>query len=165
MPSRLSSLPVAVRWLTPPVALLGCLALLLVVWARPGDVTPPVPKAGVAGYCRALHQALPGMLLGHRRRDPSPASPYTAAWDSSPRTVLRCGIARPAYLDQNLDQTAPEVNDVQWGMGSDGHGGYLFVTTLRRAYVEVDVPEGAYPNYADPLSSLTDAIEATIPVW
>jgi len=160
---KLSALPAPVRWAAPPVVLLGTVALLLGAWSVPGEITPPQPKAAEAGYCEALDKALPGTVLGHRREDPSPASPFTAAWGSSPRTVLRCGIARPDYLDNDPLSRAPEVNDVQWGMSSDGAGGYRFVATLRKAYVEVTVPKGAYPNYADPLSELTDAIKATIP--
>ena len=163
--SALRGLPGPVRWLAPSAALLGSAALVLGNWPAEAVVTPPVPPADQAAYCQALKQALPATVQGHQRHDPSPASPYTAAWDSSPRTVLRCGVPRPAYLDQNADQDAPEVNDVQWGMGSDGHGGYRFVTALRKVYVEVEIPKGAYPNYADALPSLADAIKATDPPW
>ncbi|MEV4556450.1 DUF3515 domain-containing protein [Kitasatospora sp. NPDC049285] len=159
----LTRLPAPVRWLAPPAALLGCTAWLATAWSGPADVTPPVPRAAAAEYCRALHDALPDQVLGHRRQDPSPASPYTAAWSSSPRTVLRCGIERPDYLDDDPLKQAPEVNGVQFGMGRDGRGGYYFVATLRKAYVEVQVPDGAYANYLDPLSSLTEAIKATVP--
>ncbi|MER5867959.1 DUF3515 domain-containing protein [Kitasatospora sp. NPDC002040] len=161
--SRLRSLPAAVRWGVPPAALLTCAGLLGWSWSLPPDVAPPAPGAAEAGFCAALDRALPATVLGHRRDDPSPASPYTAAWDSSPRTVLRCGLPRPDYLNDDPLASAPEVNGVQWGMTRDADGGYRFVTTLRRAYVEVSVPEGAYPNYIDPLSSLTDAIAATVP--
>ncbi|MDH6578930.1 DUF3515 domain-containing protein [Kitasatospora sp. MAP5-34] len=160
----LSSLPAPVRWAAPPAVLLGGLGLLIGGWTGSSDrIAPPVPKASQAGFCAALGKALPQSVLGHRRADPSPASPYTAAWSSLPRTVLRCGVPRPEYLNKDMAALAPEINDVQWGMGSDGAGGYRFVTTLRKVYVEVTVPKGAYPNYADPLSSLTDAIKATIP--
>ncbi|WP_197084650.1 DUF3515 domain-containing protein [Saccharothrix sp. ST-888] len=161
--ARLKSLPAPVRWAAPPVALLGGVALLLGGWGAPAEVTPPTPKPAVARLCAALDRALPDTVLGHRRQDPSPASPYTAAWGSSPRTVLKCGIDRPDYLNDDPLTSAPEVNDVQFGMGPDGHGGYRFVTTLRKAYVEITVPKGAYPNYIDPLSSLTDAIKSTVP--
>ncbi|BFV57163.1 hypothetical protein KCMC57_up22670 [Kitasatospora sp. CMC57] len=161
--SRLSSLPATVRWGVPPAVLLTCTGLLGWSWSLPADVAPPVPRAAEAGFCEALDKALPETVLGHHRDDPSPASPYTAAWDSSPRTVLRCGLPRPGYLDDDPLAAAPEVNDVQWGMSPLPDGGYRFVTTLRKTYVEVTVPGGAYPNYADPLSSLTDAVKATIP--
>ncbi|MEU9129167.1 DUF3515 domain-containing protein [Kitasatospora sp. NPDC048540] len=161
--SRLTTLPAPVRWLTPPVVLLGGIVLLTAAWSGPANVTPPTPRAEAARYCEALDKALPATVLGHPRQDPSPASPYTAAWGSSPRTVLRCGLERPGYLDDDPLKNSPEVNDVQWGMSGSDDGGYRFVTTLRKAYVEVYVPKGAYPNYADPLSSLTDAIKATVP--
>ncbi|MEV4614822.1 DUF3515 domain-containing protein [Kitasatospora sp. NPDC049258] len=161
--SRLAALPAPVRWLTLPAVLLGGIVLLTAAWQVPADVTPPAPRPEAAGYCAALDKALPRTVLGHPREDPSPASPYTAAWGSSPRTVLRCGIDRPGYLDDDPLRSSPEINDVQWGMSRTADGGYRFVTTLRKAYVEVEVPAGAYPNYSDPLSSLTDAIKATVP--
>nr|WP_275564031.1 DUF3515 domain-containing protein [Kitasatospora sp. SID7827] len=132
-------------------------------WSGEPDVAPPVPGAEAAGYCRALDAALPAELLGHARRDPSPASPYTAAWASAPRTVLTCGGDRPAYLDA-FDRKGPCVDGVSWGMDEDGSGGYRFATGLRKAYVEVEVPAGAYGNYADPLSSFAAAIRSSVPV-
>ncbi|MFI5534309.1 DUF3515 domain-containing protein [Kitasatospora sp. NPDC051853] len=164
--SRFSSLPATVRWGVPPAALLTCVGLLGWSWSLPQDVEPPKPRAGEVGYCEALDRALPDTLMGHRRDDPSPSSPFTAAWDSSGRTVLRCGVERPAYLNAYVEDNSlkgPEVNDVQWGMAPDGKGGYRFATTQRAVYVEVTVPGDAYRNYADPLSSLTDAIKASIP--
>ncbi|MFJ1755792.1 DUF3515 domain-containing protein [Kitasatospora sp. NPDC088134] len=173
MPLRdlLNRLPAPVRWLGPPAALLACTAGLVAFWSGDPDVAPPVPSAEAAVYCAALDRALPAEVLGHPRQDPSPASPYTAAWASSPRTVLTCGGDRPDYLnitpDQQLTDTSaqqgPCVDEVSWGMGPDGSGGYRFVTTLRRAYVEVHVPAGAYPNYADPLSSFSTAIRSAVP--
>ncbi|WP_371499383.1 DUF3515 domain-containing protein [Kitasatospora sp. NBC_00374] len=161
--SRLTTLPAPVRWLTLPAVLLTGVVVLPFVWAAPAEVTPPVPRAGAAEYCATLDRALPDTVLGHRREDPSPASPYTAAWGSSPRTVLRCGIERPGYLDDDPLKQSPEVNDVQWGMSGTPDGGYRFVTTLRKAYVEIEVPKGAYPGYTDPLGSFADAIKATVP--
>ncbi|MEV8097348.1 DUF3515 domain-containing protein [Kitasatospora sp. NPDC085879] len=158
----LASLPAPVRWLAPPAALLGCV-LLLAGNGGGDEVAPPAPQGAAAGYCAALDRALPQTVQGHARRDPSPASPYTAAWASSPRTVLRCGVERPSYLDDDPLGTAPEVNGVQWGLSPDGKGGYRFVTTLRKAYVEVLVPKGAFPNYADPLPVISDAVKAAVP--
>ncbi|MGW4649440.1 DUF3515 domain-containing protein [Kitasatospora sp. NPDC004289] len=163
--SRFSSLPATVRWGVPPAALLTCVGLLGWSWSLPADVEPPQVRGKALAACEALDKALPGTVLGHRRDDPSPASPYTAAWDSSPRTVLTCGSDRPEYLNELGTASMPEVNDVQFGMGRDADGGYRFVTTMRDAYVEVLVPAGAYPNYADPLSSFTDAIKAAVPGW
>jgi hypothetical protein len=158
----LNRLPAPVRWFGPPAALLAVTAGLVAFWSGEPDVAPPTPTAQAAQYCRALDAALPGSVLGHRREDPSPASPYTAAWASSPRTVLTCGGDRPEYMDS--DRKGPCVDQVSWGLNEDGHGGYWFATGLRRAYVEVHVPAGAYPNYADPLSSFGEAIRSTVPV-
>ncbi|MFD8484111.1 DUF3515 domain-containing protein [Kitasatospora sp. NPDC059673] len=159
----LNRLPAPVRWLAPPAVLLACTALLAVAWSGDPDVEPPTPSAQVAQYCQALDAKLPAEVLGHPRKDPSPASPYTAAWASSPRTVLTCGGDRPAYMSD--DRKGPCIDEVRWGLTEDGHGGYWFATGLRKAYVEVHVPAGAYTNYADPLSSYTDAIRSTIPTW
>ncbi|GAA2107776.1 hypothetical protein GCM10009759_47230 [Kitasatospora saccharophila] len=158
----LNRLPAPVRWLAPPAALLAVTAGLVAAWSGEPDVTPPVPDAGAARYCAALDAALPADVLGHARRDPSPASPYTAAWASSPRTVLTCGGDRPDFLNDGT-RKGPCVNEVSWGMTEDGGGGYRFATGLRAAYVVVEVPEGAYGNYADPLAYLADAVRSTVP--
>ncbi|GLW74214.1 hypothetical protein Kpho02_65120 [Kitasatospora phosalacinea] len=160
----LNRLPAPVRWLAPPAVLLACTAGLVASWSGDPDVTPPVPSAEAAQYCRALDAALPAEVLGHARKDPSPASPYTAAWASSPRTVLTCGGERPEFLDDGT-RTGPCVNEVSWGVTEDGDGGYRFATGLRKAYVVVEVPAGAYGNYADPLGSLADAVRSTVPTW
>ncbi|MFJ5923552.1 DUF3515 domain-containing protein [Kitasatospora sp. NPDC092948] len=164
MPSRdlLNRLPAPVRWLAPPAVLLALTAGLVAFWSGEPDVTPPTPSAQAAEYCRALDAKLPGEVLGHPRKDPSPASPYTAAWASSPRTVMTCGGDRPDYL--NSDRKGPCIDEVSWGLNEDGQGGYWFATGLRKAYVEVHVPAGAYGNYADPLSSFADAIRSTVPI-
>ncbi|MGX4732539.1 DUF3515 domain-containing protein [Kitasatospora griseola] len=164
MPFRdlLNRLPAPVRWLAPPAALLALTAGLVASWSGEPDVAAPTPSAQAAQYCRALDAKLPGEVLGHPRKDPSPASPYTAAWASSPRTVLTCGGDRPDYLNDTL-RKGPCVDEVGWGMSEDGRGGYFFATGLRLAYVEVHVPAGAYPNYADPLSSFSPAIRAAVP--
>ncbi|WP_073813973.1 DUF3515 domain-containing protein [Kitasatospora sp. CB01950] len=158
----LNRLPAPVRWFGPPAVLLAVTAGLVAFWNGDPDVAPPTPSAQAAEYCRALDAKLPGDVLGHPRKDPSPASPYTAAWASSPRTVLTCGGDRPDYL--NSARMGPCIDEVSWGVNEDGQGGYWFATGLRKAYVEVHVQSGAYPNYADPLSSFSDAIRSTIPV-
>ncbi|WP_100836228.1 DUF3515 domain-containing protein [Kitasatospora fiedleri] len=158
----LNRLPAPVRWLAPPAALLGCTAWLAVSWSGDPDVAPPGQDAGTARYCAALDAALPAEVLGHPREDPSPASPYTAAWASSPRTVLTCGADRPDLLN-DTERKGPCVDEVGWGLAEDGAGGYRFATGLREAYVVVEVPAGAYGNYADPLGSFSSAIRATVP--
>ncbi|WP_051732042.1 DUF3515 domain-containing protein [Kitasatospora phosalacinea] len=159
----LNRLPAPVRWLAPPAVLLAGTAGLVAAWSGEPDVTPPVPSAEAARYCAALDAALPAEVLGHARKDPAPASPYTAAWETSPRTVLTCGGDRPDFLDDST-RKGPCVNEVGWGMAEDGDGGYRFATGMRMAYVEVHVPKGAYANYADPLAYLADAVRSSVPV-
>ncbi|WP_280669237.1 MULTISPECIES: DUF3515 family protein [unclassified Kitasatospora] len=159
----LTSLPAPIRWLALPLGLLACSAFLLGSW---GDwqppLTAPTPDAKAVGYCQALAKALPQAIEGRTRTSPSAD---VAVWNSTPRTVLRCGVPRPKALDKlaNQESTGPNVNDVQWYLEQDGHGGYRFTCTLRLAYVEVSVPAKAYPNYLDPLSSISDAVKATVP--
>ncbi|MFI6448152.1 DUF3515 domain-containing protein [Kitasatospora sp. NPDC050543] len=163
VPRVLSALPAPVRWAAPPVALLGCIGLLLADWSAPAEIVVPEPGARAASYCRALAEALPQTLLGHPRKDPSPASPYVAVWDSSPRTVLRCGVPRPDALDDAGETKYPEVNGVVWFPQRDRDGGVRFTTTLRRANVEVYVPAGAYPDQLEPPSALADVVRDNVP--
>lgn len=159
----LTSLPAPIRWLALPLGLLACTAFLLAGW---GDWQPPLtapkPDPKAAGYCQALMKALPRAIEGRTRTTPFAD---VAVWNSTPRTVLRCGVPRPQSLDKvaNQESTGPNVNEVQWYAEPDGHGGYRFTCTLRLAYVEVSVPTKAYPNYLDPLASVSDAVRATVP--
>jgi Protein of unknown function (DUF3515) len=165
IPKALTALPAPVRWLALPLALACTVVVLVGSWSSADDrVEVPRPSGRAAGYCQALAAALPGELLGHARRDPSPASPYVAAWGGSPRTVLRCGIDRPEELDgEHAKDWSPTVDDVTWWSQKLSDGGYRFVTTMRAAYVEVTVPAGAARNPFDPAAALTAAVKANIP--
>ncbi|MFJ8472746.1 DUF3515 domain-containing protein [Kitasatospora sp. NPDC094011] len=165
IPEALTALPAPIRWLALPVALTCTVVLLVGSWGSADqDVAAPQPSGKAADYCRKLTAALPAELLGHARRDPSPASPYTAAWGDSHRVVLRCGIDRPEELDgEHAKDWSPTVDDVTWWSQQLGDGGHRFVTTMRAAYVEVTVPAGAAQNPFDPAAALTDAVKATIP--
>ncbi|MER7756308.1 DUF3515 domain-containing protein [Kitasatospora sp. NPDC097643] len=165
IPRVLAALPAPVRWLALPLALTCTVVLLLGSWGGADDgVEVPQPSGKAAGYCRALAAALPQQLLGHPRRDPSPASPYVAAWDSTPRTVLRCGVDRPEELDgEHAKDWSPTVDGVTWWSQQLTDGGHRFVTTMRAAYVEVTVPAGAAQNPFDPAAALTAAVKATVP--
>lgn len=103
-------------------------------------------------------------MLGHPRADPA-NSPYVAVWRSSPRTVLRCGVARPKSLDSLANQMSigPNVDNLQWYLEKDGHGGYRFTTTLRAAYVEVAAPAGATVNATDALAVVSPTVLAKVP--
>ncbi|MEU9080242.1 DUF3515 domain-containing protein [Kitasatospora sp. NPDC004745] len=161
----LAALPAPLRWLALPLALTCTLVVLLGSWSSPDEsVAVPSPGGRAAGYCRALAAALPQELLGHPRKDPSPASPYVAAWGGSPRTVLRCGVDRPEQLDgEHAKDWSPTVDDVTWWSQRLSDGGYRFVTTMRAAYVEVTVPAGAAQNPFDPAAAVTPAVKATVP--
>ncbi|MFE6056695.1 DUF3515 family protein [Kitasatospora sp. NPDC056446] len=165
VPKALTALPAPIRWLAVPVALTCTVVVLVGSWG-PGDrkIVVPEPSGKAADYCRALAAALPRELLGHARKDPEPASPYVAVWDSSPRTVLRCGIDRPEELDgPHAKDLSPTVDDVTWWSQRLDGGGYRFVATMRAAYVEVYVPAGAAQNPFDPAAALTPQVKASIP--
>ncbi|MER6303480.1 DUF3515 domain-containing protein [Kitasatospora sp. NPDC001539] len=165
IPKVLTALPAPVRWLAVPVALACAVVLLIGSWSSADPkVEVPRPSGRAADHCRALAAALPHELLGHARHDPSPASPYVAAWGDSPRLVLRCGIDRPEELDgEHATDWSPTVDDVTWWSQKLSDGGYRFVTTMRAAYVEVTVPAGAAQNPFDPAAALSDLVKANIP--
>ena len=159
----LQAVPGPVRLLAAPVVLLVGIVLLVTTagpWEPP--LTAPQPDGRTAGYCRALVGALPDTLQGHPRRTPSP-SPYVVVWDSSPRTVLRCGVRRPASLAklENRLSEGPNVDDIQWYLEQDGHGGARLTTTELAVYVELSVPAGPYAEY--PLTAVSQAVRATVP--
>ncbi|WP_329489739.1 DUF3515 domain-containing protein [Kitasatospora sp. NBC_01246] len=164
VPSFLTALPAPVRWLALPLALSCTVVVLLGSWGAPAAIEVPKPTGRAAGYCRDLAAALPQEVLGHARKDPSPGSPYVAAWASSPRTVLRCGVDRPEALNgEHAKDLSPTIDDVTWWAQKLDDGGYRFITTMRRAYVEVTVPGGAFSNPLDPVSALNGVVKANIP--
>ncbi|MFF7633453.1 DUF3515 domain-containing protein [Kitasatospora sp. NPDC008050] len=161
----LQGLPAPVRWLAAPVVLLGCTgAVLMSGGTYQPPLTAPTPDAKSAGYCTALLKALPTTMVNHPRADPA-GSPYVAVWQTSPRTVLRCGVPRPTSLNilANQESTGPNVDGLQWYLEKDGHGGYRFTTTLRATYVEMSVPANAFTYATDALGVVSPAILSTIP--
>ncbi|MFJ2781768.1 MULTISPECIES: DUF3515 family protein [unclassified Kitasatospora] len=164
VPRVLAALPAPVRWLAVPVALTCTVVVLLGSWSAPEKIEAPTPTSRQAEYCRALVAALPSTLLGHQRRDPSPASPFVAAWDTSPRTVLRCGVPHPEGLTGDRQaEMSPTVNDVTWWPEQLNDGGYRFTATQRAAFVEVTVPGGVTANPLDAAAALSDVVKANIP--
>ncbi|MER7771064.1 DUF3515 domain-containing protein [Kitasatospora sp. NPDC096140] len=165
VPKALTALPAPIRWLALPVALTCTVVVLVGSWGpADGKIEVPEPSGRAADYCRALAAALPQELLGHARKDPSPASPYVAVWDSSPRTVMRCGVDRPEQLNgEHAKDWSPTVDDLTWWSQKLDDGGYRFVATMRAAYVEVTVPSGAARNPFDPAAALTPLVKANIP--
>ncbi|MFJ9952708.1 DUF3515 domain-containing protein [Kitasatospora sp. NPDC091207] len=164
VPRFLAALPAPVRWLALPLALSCTVVVLLGSWGAPAKIEVPTPTGRAATYCQALAAALPQDLLGHAREDPSPASPYVAAWASSPRVVLRCGVERPEELNgEHAEDISPTIDGVTWWSEKLDDGGYRLTTTLRRANVEVTVPGGSFANPLDPVAALNGLVKANIP--
>jgi hypothetical protein len=153
---------VPVRWLALPVVLLGCVAAVVMSGPYQPPTTAPKPAADAVGPCQALMKQLPATFEGHPRTDPSP---YVAVWATSPRTVLRCGVPRPASLKgANRYKNGPGVDGVPWYQESDGHDGYKFTLTQHGdRYIEVAVPKGATRYPADPLAAVSPVVLATVP--
>ncbi|PZH17055.1 DUF3515 domain-containing protein [Streptomyces sp. NTH33] len=124
-------------------------------------VAAPSPDAAVTKLCRNLDRALPRTVDGLSREDPRPASALTAGW-GSPAIILRCGVPRPAAMD-DPEADGAEVDDVGWLLQKQGDGSFRFTTTLRLAYVEVTIPAERSAQGAAPLVSLAPAIKKTIP--
>ncbi|MFF8972112.1 DUF3515 domain-containing protein [Streptomyces sp. NPDC014995] len=148
-----------------PVVLPSLALLLAAVGCSSADgdasVAVPSPSSTVAELCRNLDQALPSTVDDLGRRDPSPASTLTAGW-GNPAIILRCGVERPGKMsDQEADGV--EVNGVGWLLEKQGNGSFRFTTALRRAYVEVTIPEDRTANGMAPLVDLASAIKKAIP--
>jgi hypothetical protein len=124
-------------------------------------VAVPSPDAAVTKLCRNLDGALPRTVDGLSRQDPRPASALTAGW-GSPAIILRCGVPRPAAMD-DPEADGAEVDGVGWLLQKQGDGSFRFTTTLRLAYVEVTIPAERSAHGMAPLVSLAPAIRKTIP--
>ncbi len=94
---------------------------------------------------------LPVRVLDLDRRTVQPGR-FSAAW-GKPVVTLRCGVAKPAAL--NDASQCFEVNGVGW-FAEQAKGGYLFTTIGRTAYVEVGVPS----EYAPEGNALVDVAAA-----
>jgi hypothetical protein len=145
---------------------LPALALLLAVsGCSSADDTAhaavPTPDAKVTDLCRNLHKRLPDTVDGHGRNDPSPRSELTAGW-GDPAIILRCGVARPALMDD--PQALPvKVNGVGWAHEKRDDGTQVLTTTLRVAYVEVTLPKELAAEGASPLVDFAEPVKKAIP--
>ncbi|WP_406455267.1 DUF3515 domain-containing protein [Streptomyces sp. NBC_00876] len=154
------------RRLPHPVFLGPSVALLLMAatGCSSGDasasVTVPSPSPEAAAYCRALHKELPDTVAGLERSDPRPGSDLTAGWGDG-AIVLRCGVPRPAKMD-DAQSKAAEADGVNWMLEQREDDGPRFTTTLRKAYVEVTLSE-AYAHDATPLAAFAPAVKKTVP--
>ncbi|MFB7594517.1 DUF3515 domain-containing protein [Streptomyces sp. NPDC056160] len=121
----------------------------------------PSPDAAVTKLCGNLDAALPRKVDGLSRADPRPDSALTAGW-GSPAIILRCGVPRPAEMN-DPEADGAEVNGVGWLLAKQPDGSFLFTTTLRKAYVEVSLPASRTGNGVAPLVSLAPAVKKAIP--
>ncbi|POX55177.1 DUF3515 domain-containing protein [Streptomyces sp. Ru71] len=125
------------------------------------SVAVPSPGAKAAALCRELDRALPAEVDDQDRRDPDPASPLTAGW-GDPAIILRCGVERPAKMnDEEADGV--EVDGVGWLLEKQQDGSFRFTTALRKAYVEVTIPEQRTGDGMAPLVDLAPGIKKAIP--
>ena len=124
------------------------------------SVSVPEPSSEAAAYCRALHEELPSSVAGLERSDPTPRSDLTAGWGDG-AIVLRCGVARPAKMD-DAQSKAADADGVNWLVEQRKDDGPRFTTTLRKAYVEVSLSE-AYAHDATPLAAFAKAVKKTVP--
>ena len=121
----------------------------------------PSPGAGVTKLCRELDRVLPSEVDDQDRRDPEPVSALTAGW-GDPAIILRCGVERPAEMD-DPEADGVEVNGVGWLLQKRDDGSFRFTTTLRKAYVEVTIPKDRTTDGMAPLVDLAPDIKKAIP--
>lgn len=120
--------------------------------SRTVSLTDPAPAGVAQTICAAMMNDLPAQVLDQGRRPVEPGA-FSAAW-AKPVITLRCGVAKPAALDDASQ--CFEVNGVGW-FAEQTTGGYLFTTIGRAAYVEVGVPSA----YAPEANALVD-VAATV---
>ncbi|MEU2560210.1 DUF3515 domain-containing protein [Streptomyces longispororuber] len=126
-----------------------------------GTAAVPSPGAEAAAWCRDLDARLPRTVGGLARRDPEPASRLTAGW-GDPAIILRCGVERPARMN-DPEADGVTVNGVNWLLEKRTDGSFRFTTTLRKAYVEVTLPEERTGDGVGPLTDFAAPVRKTIP--
>jgi hypothetical protein len=124
------------------------------------SITVPTPSPEAAAYCRALHEELPRTVAGLDRGDAGPKSELTAEWGDG-EIVLRCGVPRPAKMDDPMSK-GTEADGVNWLLEQSDGAGPRFTTTYRKAYVEVTL-SAAYAHDASPLAAFAPAVRRTVP--
>ncbi|MGW2615864.1 DUF3515 domain-containing protein [Streptomyces sp. NPDC001500] len=148
-----------------PVVLPSLALLLAAVGCSSADgatsTAVPSPPATVTELCRNLDEALPSTVDDLDRRDPSPASALTAGW-GNPAIILRCGVGRPAKMS-DPEADGVEVDGVGWLLEKQDGGAFRFTTTLRKAYVEVTIPEQRTGDGMAPLVDVAPAVKKAIP--
>lgn len=111
--------------------------------------------------CQNLDKVLPRKVDGLDRNDPGPRSALTAGW-GSPAIILRCGVTRPAEMN-DPEADGVEADGVGWLLQKRDDGSFRFTTTLRTAYVEVSLPKARTGDGLGPLADLAPAVKEAIP--
>ncbi|MFD4034062.1 DUF3515 domain-containing protein [Streptomyces sp. NPDC058637] len=124
------------------------------------SVAVPTPSPEAAAYCGELHKALPKTVVGLERSDPGPDSVLTAGWGDG-AIVLRCGVPRPAKMD-DAQSEGVDADGVNWLLEQPDDAGPRFTTTYRKAYVEVTLGV-EYAHDITPLSAFAVPVEETVP--
>ncbi|WP_326700071.1 DUF3515 domain-containing protein [Streptomyces sp. NBC_01754] len=142
----------------------AALAVLAAAGCSTGGGQPPVavptPPAGAAAYCEALRKELPETVDDLERTDPEPDSALTAGWGDG-AIVLRCGVPRPAKMD-DAQSKGIDADGVNWLLEQRDDAGPRFTTTYRKAYVEVTLGTG-YAHDITPLSAFAGPVARTVP--
>ncbi|RPK90615.1 MULTISPECIES: DUF3515 domain-containing protein [Streptomyces] len=147
-------------FLGPSAAVLVLAAAGCSLSAAQPSITVPTPSSEAAAYCKALYEELPKTVLELERSDPSPDSELTAGWGDG-AIVLRCGVPRPAKMDDPQSQGV-EADGVTWMLEEPEGSGPRFTTTYRKAYVEVTL-SSAYAHDITPLASFAGPVSKTVP--
>ncbi|TGB13219.1 DUF3515 domain-containing protein [Streptomyces sp. MZ04] len=123
--------------------------------------TVPTPDTEVAEICRNLDKQLPEKVDGLVRADPEPTSVLTAGW-GDPAIILRCGVPRPPKMN-DAEADGVTVNGVNWLLEEQDDGSFRFTSTLRKAYVEVALPEERAGGGVSPLTDFAAPVKKTVP--
>lgn len=121
----------------------------------------PTPDSKVTELCRNLDKRLPKKVDGLKRADPEPKSELTAGW-GDPAIILRCGVARPPKMN-DPEADGVTADGVNWLMEQQDDGSFRFTSTLRKAYVEITLPEERAGSGVSPLTDFAAPVRKTIP--
>lgn len=128
-------------------------ALLLVAGCSPGldvDTYPTEPDTEL--NCRTMFADAPREVAGE---DSILVDGDNAAAWGAPPIILRCGVERPAFFDE--DPPCDLIGGVDW-VAEPTSDGFLFTTIGRRFYVSVEVPN-AYDPASDALADLAEVVK------
>jgi hypothetical protein len=127
--------------------------LLLVAACGPGlDVDTYVTTPGTTVDCKALYADVPRSVAGE---DSILVHGDNAVAWGAPPIILRCGVEKPA--DLNETSKCFPAGGVDWFAETTADG-FLFTTIGRQFFISVEVPD-AYDPESDALVDLAPTIE------